>query len=274
MELSAVIVNWNSGPYLGRLLDSLQPLAGELGAVLVLDNASRDSSPRAAQDRPWAQLRRFERNRGFAAAANAGIRDAPTEFILLLNPDIEVDPDSVRALYESLRDRTRCAIACGALVDGERRSQARFQIRRLPTIRSVLSDCLFFDEIAGLFSRPLQAEPAGGAVEQPAAAFWLLRKEAWREIGGFDESFVPAWFEDVDFCARLARQGWRMEYFPQWSAVHRGGLSLDVLGYRSFVRIYYRNLLRYWRKHHPASLPLVWLPVKLGVWLRILVGHP
>ena len=107
VELSAVIVNWNSGPYLGRLLDSLQPLAGELGAVLVLDNASRDSSPRAAQERPWAQLSRFERNRGFAAAANAGIRDAPTEFILLLNPDIEVDPDSVRALYETMQDLPR-----------------------------------------------------------------------------------------------------------------------------------------------------------------------
>ncbi len=273
MDLSAVIVNWNSGPFLGRLLDSLEPLAEELTAVLVIDNASEDSSFSIVQDRPWVCLRRFERNRGFAAAANEGIRRAESEAILLLNPDVEVVADSVRGLLEELTSRPRTAIVCGALLGRDREPQTRFQIRRLPTLGSVLSDSLFLDELVqALRGRP-DSEPTAGAVEQPAAAYWLLRRQAWQEIGGFDERFAPAWFEDVDFCKRLASRDWRVEYFPQWPAIHRGGIALDVLGYRKFVRIYYRNLLRYWRKHHPATFPLVWLPVKLGVLLRIILGR-
>jgi GT2 family glycosyltransferase len=273
VDLSAVIVNWNSGSFLGRLLDSLEPLARELAAVQVMDNASEDSSFSIVQDRPWVCLHRFEQNRGFAAAANAGIRGAESEAILLLNPDIEVTADAVRGLLEELSSRPRTAIVCGALVGPDREPQARFQIRRLPTLGSVLSDTLFIDELLESMGRRHRSEPTGGTVEQPAAAYWLLRKRAWQEIGGFDERFIPAWFEDVDFCRRLASKGWSIEYFPQWPAVHRGGIALDVLGYRKFVRIYYRNLLRYWRKHHPATLPLIWLPVKLGVGMRILLGR-
>ncbi len=273
MDLSAVIVNWNSGPFLGRLLDSLQPLAGELAAVLVMDNASDDSSYSMVQERPWVCLERFERNQGFAAAANAGIRRTGSEAILLLNPDVEVVADSVRGLFAELSSRSRTAIVCGALIGQNRDPQTHFQIRRLPTLGSVLSDSLFLDELLGSLVRRHDAEPGAGTVEQPAAAYWLLRKQAWQDIGGFDERFVPAWFEDVDFCKRLALRGWQIEYFPQWSAFHRGGIALDRLGYRRFVRIYYRNLLRYWRKHHAATLPLIWLPVQLGVLLRILVGR-
>lgn len=273
MDLSAVIVNWNSGPFLGRLLDSLEPLAGELAAVWVMDNASEDSSSSIVQDRPWVCLERFEQNRGFAAAANEGIRKSDSEAILLLNPDVEVVADSIRGLLEELSSRSRTAIVCGALVGRDRKPQTRFQVRRFPTLGSVLFDSLFLDELLQSLGRRHDSEPTGGTVEQPAAAYWLLRRQAWWEIGGFDEQFAPAWFEDVDFCKRLASRGWRIEYFPQWPAIHRGGIALDVLGYRKFVRLYYRNLLKYWRKHHSATLPLIWLPVKVGVLLRILMGR-
>lgn len=273
MDLSAVIVNWNSGPFLGRLLASLQPLAGELAAVLVLDNASEDPSPSIVQDFSWVRLVRFDRNRGFAAAANEGIRRSPSSPVLLLNPDIEVRPESIRGLSAALAGRPRTAIACGALLGREGKSQSRFQIRRLPTLRSVLCDSLFLDELGDLLAQHRGGEPAAGPVEQPAAAYWLLRKEAWQDIGGFDEQFTPAWFEDVDFCKRLLERHWSIEYFPEYPALHHGGISLEVLGYRSFIRIYYRNLLRYWRKHHAVTLPLVWIPVKVGVLLRILAGE-
>ena len=273
MDLSAVIVNWNSGPFLGRLLASLQPLAGELAAVLVVDNASEDPSPSIVQDFGWARLVRFDRNRGFAAAANEGIRRSPSSSVLLLNPDIEVRPESIRGLSKALARCPRAAIACGALLGRNGKSQSRFQIRRLPTLRSVLSDSLFLDELGGLLARHRGGEPTAGPVEQPAAAYWLLRKEAWEDIGGFDEQFAPAWFEDVDFCKRLLERRWSIEYFPEYPALHRGGISLEVLGYRPFIRIYYRNLLRYWRKHHKVTLPLVWVPVKIGVLLRILTGE-
>jgi GT2 family glycosyltransferase len=109
-------------------------------------------------------------------------------------------------------------------------------------------------------------------VEQPAAAFWVLRKSVWDQLSGFDEDFRPAWFEDVDFCRRAVDRGFQLLWFPEWEAIHRGGISLDVMNYPRFVRIYYRNLLLYWRKHHYRSLPLIWLPVKLGVLARLMLG--
>lgn len=273
MDLSAVIVNWNSGPYLGRLLDSLELAAPECTEVLVVDNASEDESLDAAVDRSGVRVERLERNLGFAAAANAGIRLSEAEAILLLNPDVEVIGESLRGLRDALSARSETAIVCGALLDENRVSQARFQLRSLPTLASVLSDSLFIDELVGFQKASPAEEPSAGRVEQPAAAYWLLRKAAWRDLGGFDERFVPAWFEDVDFCKRLTAAGWGIEYLPEFPATHRGGISVDVLGYRTFIRIYYRNLLRYWRKHHPATFPLIWLPVQLGVLLRLVKGR-
>ena len=118
----------------------------------------------------------------------------------------------------------------------------------------------------------LSSRPAAGPstaeeprpVDQPAAAFWLLRKEAWTSVGGFDEEFHPAWFEDVDFCKRLKLHGWEVLYLPQPCAWHKGGASLEHLSYKRFIKQYYRNQLVYWRKHHSVTLPLIWVPVKLG----------
>ena len=104
-------------------------------------------------------------------------------------------------------------------------------------------------------------------VEQPAAAFWVLRRAAWVSIGGFDEQFHPAWYEDVDFCQRLRQAGWKMLFYPDCEVWHEGGVAARELGHRRFTDIYYGNLLKYLRKHHP-SYPFLWLPVHLGVWIR------
>lgn len=277
MDLSAVIVNWNSHAYLARLAASLVPLRGELKEVVVVDNASDDSSLQALQNYPDIELLRLDRNRGFAAAANEGISQTSAPFILLLNPDVEIVSDSVRRLYERILKQPGAAIVCGPLVDSRGVPQS-FQIRPFPTFVSALRDVLFLDEmIAGWggnsAARPghgvtPSAEATGVEIEQPAAAFWVLRKSAWEAVGGFDAQFFPAWFEDVDFCRRLRAQGWCFLYFPDSPVVHRGGQSLERLGYRAFIQIYYKNLLRYFRKHHPYSYPLLWFPVKCGIWAR------
>lgn len=273
MDLSIVIVNWNSGPYLSHLLDSLRPLRDEIAQVIVVDNGSWDNSESEAAGDAAVVLSKFQENQGFARAANIGIEATITRYVLLLNPDIRIVPETVRKLWEEMERRPRLAIACGALVSESNESQEAFQIRALPTLSSVLMDALFLDDLFGyLKGGPASSEVVKGSrgveVEQPAAAFWLMRREGWEEIGGFDESFFPAWFEDVDFCKRLLESGWKIMFFPQYPVVHRGALSLEYLSYREFVHIYYSNLLRYWAKHHKSSVPLIWLPVKIGTVVR------
>lgn len=278
MDLSIVIVNWNSGSYLLHLLESLESLRDEVVKILVVDNGSTDSSQFAASGDKTVELRQFQDNQGFARAANLGIGATDSQYVLLLNPDIRILPETVRRLSEEMEKSPRLGIACGALIGESGEPQESFQLRSLPTITSVLMETLFIDEVLHFFKRSgeasqltLQREPF--EVEQPAAAFWLMRRDAWKEIGGFDENFFPAWFEDVDFCKRLSATSWKIVCFPQWSTIHRGGLSLQHLSYERFLEVYYSNLLKYWKKHHRWSLPLIWLPVRFGILMRKSLAH-
>ncbi len=275
MDLGVVIVNWNSGEYLACLLSSLEPLFLELKSVIVVDNASQDKSAEAASRLPAVTLERFQTNRGFAAAANHGISKSGASYVLLLNPDVEVRPDVVRELLRRTGSNPVAAIVCPRLVNPDGSSQETFQFRPLPGFWNVITDVLFLDEITRprANSEAGQAGQSGVRVEQPAAACWLLRKEAWAQLGGFDESFVPAWFEDVDFCKRLQGSQWEIRWFPDLKLIHHGGLSLETLKYSDFLRFYYGNLLRYLKKHHPIWYPLLWLPVMAGSRARMLLGR-
>jgi len=276
VDLSIVIVNWNSGSYLCHLLESLVPLRNEIDKIVVIDNGSTDASESAASATAGVTLKKFHKNQGFARAANLGIGEAGTPFILLLNPDIRILPQAVRGLVREMKGRPRTGIACCSLKGEQGESQKSFQIRSFPTFSSVVMDSLFVDDFLSFFrpSQSLSPRTQPFEVEQPAAAFWLLRNEAWRQIGGFDEDFFPAWFEDVDFCKRLWAAGWNIMFFPQWYVIHRGGLSLEHLTRENFTEIYYTNLLKYWKKHHRRSLPLLRLPVRLGIVMRkLLVRH-
>ncbi len=92
------------------------------------------------------------------------------------------------------------------------------------------------------------------------------------EIGGLDEGFYPAWFEDVDLARRLARAGHRLVYEPAARFVHAGGGSVPELGYGPFLWIYYRNLTRYLGRHHGAGWALAArLTLVLGMKLRLLL---
>jgi N-acetylglucosaminyl-diphospho-decaprenol L-rhamnosyltransferase len=274
VNLSVVIVNWNSGFHLARLLESLRPVRSEVARIIVVDNASSDGSRAVAERSFGVEVIGCASNRGFAGGANLGIGASKDPYILLLNPDVRVEGDSLRGLYREIEASSDAALVCGRLLGEGGESQTAFQIRALPSLGGVLRDALFLDELVDLWRGGVSVpEPEAGTVEQPAAACWLLRRTAWEELGGFDERFHPAWFEDVDFCRRLRDGGWRVLYFPQWTMTHRGGISLDSLGYGEFLRVYYGNLLRYWRKHHPASLPLVWPAVRLGQMLRRAAGR-
>jgi GT2 family glycosyltransferase len=275
MDLAVVIVNWNSGDYLARLLASLAPLVPDLQSAIVVDNASTDRSSEAASRFPGVSFRQFPSNRGFAAAANQGISDCRAEYVLLLNPDIEVWPETVRELYRRIEGNPVAGLGCGRLVNPDGSIQDRFQLRPLPRFWNIVSDVLFFDEIIRSRAKTevAHSEPGGVRVEQPAAACWLLRKEVWSELGGFDESFAPAWFEDVDFCKRLQPSHWEIRWFPDLKFIHRGGVSLDTLPYSDFLRLYYGNLLRYLKKHHPVWYPFLWFPVMVGSRIRMLLGR-
>jgi hypothetical protein len=89
---TAVIVNYNSADYLAARLDALAGSAQPPAEVIVVDNASTDNSLAILRDYPWVRLLVQPENRGFSGGANAGLAAVETEYALVMNPDVEVDP--------------------------------------------------------------------------------------------------------------------------------------------------------------------------------------
>ena len=256
LDVSVVIVTWNSSPWIGGCLESVSEALGACsGEIIVVDNASEDDSTVRSQGTSFeVSLIANRENRGFAAAVNQGVAATRGRFLMLLNPDCRPMPRSIEILVRILETDERVAAAVPVLVDRAGSPQTEFQFRRLPTLSSIAAETLLIHRVwprnpATMHNRYSGLDLAKRVlVEQPAAAALLLRRSVFEELGGMDEAFHPAWFEDVDLCARIARAGRTIVVDPAARAVHEGGASLDAMGYPGFVRVWYRNLLVYVRK--------------------------
>jgi GT2 family glycosyltransferase len=270
-SVSAVVVRWRGGDEVDRCLRSLLSHGGpRLESVMLVDSGSGDGgAERLAQSFPELRVLALAENRSFAWAANQGAALGTTEFLMLLNPDAELCSGALESLVAFLTGEPAAAGAVPLLEDPSGRSQHRWQLRRLPELRQLATG--------------LPGPPAFGPdpptrptpVPQPAASAWLVRSSVWQALGGLDADFAPAWWEDVDLCARLAlsladesfpaREGFFV--VPAARVVHAGGSSLASLSDAEFLTIFYRNLLRYAGRHHAGRLTLI--RAGLGLTLRI-----
>lgn len=287
MDITILIINWNSGDHLRNLLVSLAGLEGRVSGTLVLDNASTDHSAECLSAFPEVVFESLGKNIGFAAAVNHGFRKAGSRYVLLVNPDIYFENSlaAVSALYSVAERFPGAAIVTAPLnsfpADGGG-EQDGFQVRPYPAVGNTIADLLFFDEIShgirGIkgWKKEVQGISLGPGVTelsgQPAAALWLVRKSAWDEAGGMDERFYPAWYEDVDFCLGIRKLGWKILLTETEGRVfHKGGSSLESLGFSRFLGLYYRSLLRYWWKHYKLTYPLVFLACGIGFAARRII---
>jgi len=250
---STLVVSWNNRDFLGRCLESL-PKGSE---IIVVDNASTDGSAEfIAETFPHVRLIRLDRNIGFGAAINRGAAEATGTYLLLLNPDAEATPKSVERLVEFLDEHITCGAAGGRLLSMTEEWQRGFNVRRLPTYGTVAADLLLFKYVwpSNPLTRKAEAaevtDASSQAVEQPAAVCLMVRRRTFDEVGGIDERFFPAWFEDVDLCRRILQAGWTIFFVPRANFRHLGGSSVGTLGVSRMKRLYYQNLERYMAKHH------------------------
>jgi len=268
--IGAVVITHNSAGFVAACLESALKCASP---VVVVDNASTDDTCAVVSRFPSVRLLANRHNAGFAAAANQGFAALENELVLLLNPDA-----ILRSTIQPLEDACRAGAACaaGSLIDTEGKPQAGFMLRRFPTPATLCFEALGLNRLWP--SNPVNRRyrcldvDTGLAqdAEQPAGAFLLIRREVWRELGGFDETFHPLWFEDVDFLLRLRQKGHRTRFLPQVEVLHYGAHSLAGMPGSKRVWYWYANLLHYAAKHfHWFTFREVALAVALGCAFRI-----
>ncbi|MCP3959975.1 MAG: glycosyltransferase family 2 protein [bacterium] len=245
-RLSAVVVHWRDEEHLGELLAAWP--REEAFELLVVDNSDTLGERTVGESQSPARRISPGRNLGFAGGVNRGVADARAPIVLILNADARPRAGALQAIVTAFDEFPDATGIVPALVDADGGSQHRWQLQPLPTPWTLLLQTFF---LAG--RRGPREEPARGTpVEQPAAAALALRTEPLRRLGGLDERFYPAWFEDVDLAHRLAAGGHRLIYEPGARFVHAGGAAVPTLGYGPFLWIYYRGLERYLRLHHAA----------------------
>ena len=223
--------------------------------ILVVDNASGDG---IAQDLarlvPSARLLREISNRGYGAGCNRGARESSRAHLLFLNSDAVVRPGAVAHLAAALEADPGAAAAGPRLTHPDGSLQE--SIRRLPTPWRI------FCESSGLAFLSGGREPFSGhaatrqdhtaarRVEALMGAALLVRRSAFEEVEGFDESFF-LYAEETDLMARWRARGWGILYAPEAEVTHVGGRSG---GDRLFGQLH-ASLVRYTQKHHgiPAA---------------------
>lgn len=275
IDLSIVIVTWNSERWIERCLQAIEAACDGLShETIVYDNASSDRT--LLRVSAEVQVVPGGENAGFAAGINRAIARSRGRYVFLLNPDCELAPRALSLLAGFLDARPDAAAAAPLLVDGDGASQREFQLRRLPTPATFISEVLALhrllprnNQTARYRYRDLDLSNPS-LVEQPAAAALLLRRSVYDEVGPLDEQFVPAWFEDVDYCRRLAEAGKGVYVVPSSTAHHFGGASLEHLAFVTFVDVWYRNMWLYARKWFtaPQAEALRWIIIA-GMLLRL-----
>jgi N-acetylglucosaminyl-diphospho-decaprenol L-rhamnosyltransferase len=254
-SVSIIIVSYNTREPLEHCLSSITR-SDPAVETIVVDNGSTDGSAELVRTRfPGVRLVAGEGNLGFAGGCNTGANASSGNYLLFLNSDCRVMPGSVEGLTLALDQNPRAGAVAGRLVDPAGETQEGFNIRMLPTTWSIAADLLLLHR--WLPSNRLSAgyRMAGFdhtdsvEVEQPAGACLMIRRELFAALGGFDEAFHPAWFEDVDLCRRLKDNGDKIFFVPSALFEHLGGATMRRLDFRRFTRMYYRNQSVYLKKH-------------------------
>jgi GT2 family glycosyltransferase len=225
--VSIVIPVYNRYEYTRVCLETVARLTYANRETLVVDNGSSDGTEENIKaEFPWAMVIRSTTNLGYAGGCNLGIRRSSGKHVLLLNNDTRiVSPELLNVLVGILETNPRVGAAGPRLVE-------------------------YDDPDKIVFDGPTDA--VGGM--DITGAVLLLRREALRQVGLFDESFF-AYYEDRDLFARLKKAGWSLQHSRLVRVAHQGSLTA-VLGSPSWYYWHNRNFLVFFRRHGTLRLLL------------------
>lgn len=291
IDLSIVIVSYNTKEFLGRCLDSIFESTLKDLEVIVVDNASKDGSVE--------EIRKFDsevkiienkENVGFSKANNQGVKIAKGKYLLFLNPDTVVYPETLKFMAEFMDKNEKAgASTCKVVLPNGKLDDSSH--RGFPTPWNSFSHFL---NLSKLFpkSRLFAGYSLGfldltktHEIDSLGGAFMLTRRKAGEEVGWWDEDYF-FYGEDIDFCFRLKNKGWKIYFVPNVSILHFRGMSsgikshskhlstADIETRKTATTARFNAMKIFYRKHYVFKYPKVinWI-VMLGInfkfWLTL-----
>lgn len=266
-DISVIIVTRNTRDFTCAAVRSVMEAADDYQKeVIVVDNGSSDGTGDALRrDYPDVDYVFSDSNLGFAKANSLGAARSSGRFILLLNSDARLKPDSLRLAMEFMTSQSDCGVVGAQLLnpDGTRQNS----IANLPTLATELLNKsllrrLFPRRYPGKEHRFSNATP----VESVIGAFMLIHRDLWTKLGGLDESYF-FFLEETDLCLRTSRCGHGIWHLPNVEVWHEQGKSAGQISGMARIE-YWRSRYIYFRKNHRPATRLILVP---GLLLRLAI---
>ena len=247
IRLALVILSYNSANDLEACLESVSRAEGLPSEIVMVDNASRDSSVHLANDITQRLGLRIDvvslpENLGCAGGNNRGWRATKSEIVVFLNPDTEVSRDFFSAIRIAFHSADIGIVGAKIKYPGG-------------SILQHAGGVIHPNGMTGHFGHGKSDSPEFNLernCDYVTGAGFAIRRSLLEELRGFREQFFPAYFEEVDLCTRARQAGYRIVYNPMINMVHKESVSLGVDS-KSFRRLYQRMRIRYLLLNTPAS---------------------
>jgi len=267
MELSIIIVNWNTRDLLIQCLDSIFRTVGGLGLeVFVVDNGSTDGSARVVKKRfPEVEVIENRENVGFAEANNQALRLSKGKYLLLLNPDTQVKEKAIERLISFMETHSDVGAAGAQLLNGDGSKQnsiANFPSLGTELLNKSLLRWLFPKKFPGKgrnYSKPIEVDSVIGAC-------MMVRRDALNQVGLLDEDYF-LFLEETDWCYRMKKAGWKIYHIPQAEIYHFQGKSAEVVKKRAKVE-FYHSRYHFFKKNRGGPQ---WFFLLAGLLMRLAI---
>lgn len=258
---TVAILNYNGEHYLESYLPSVLYSCSSLTNYIVIDNASTDGSIEYLENwHPEVNIIRLSKNYGFAEGYNRGLKKVDTEYTIILNSDVVVEKNWLDPIFEMMNNDKEIGIIQPKILSLENKAQFEYAGAAGGWI-----DSLGYPFCRGRIFDTVENDT--GQYDSIEEIFWasgaamVVRTKLFKALGGFDKDYF-AHMEEIDFCWRAKRAGYKVIYCPQGIVYHLGGGTLDYGNPRK-TYLNFRNNLNTILKNESLGALLWKFPVRL-----------
>jgi GT2 family glycosyltransferase len=270
IDISVIIVTWNSADDILNCINSVTAAsAGLTCELLIIDNNSSDNTLELINKISYPDIQTIQNpeNLGYTKAVNQGISLSGGKYVLLLNPDTVVNETCLQQLYKFLNENPGYGASAPRMLNEDGSTQ--HSVRNFPTYWRMFCEFSLMayifpkSKLFGSWKMKYMDYSMDSDIPQPMAAGLLIRKDVLSKTGNMDERF-EMFFNDVDLCRNIHDEGFPIRLLSSATIIHKHGASVKKDRSR-MIKIWNRDCLKYFEKHHNNPLLLLWLRINLKI---------